>query len=189
MLSNQCLLLAMFRILELHLVCRSSFHLVRSLPDDRVNRLRKVLDIVGVQASHADAAVFGHVDMVLLAQSQDLGLGQAGEREHADLIGNVVPRAGSLQLLEVLAQRRAHLDDAAGHGAQVTLPLGEQLWVVEDCGSDTGAVRGRVGDLGALQDGELRGDALGGVLGVRAGGGDEVEAAGALAVETEVLGV
>jgi len=125
--------------------------------------------------------------VVLLAKSQDLGLGQAGEREHADLVGDVVPCTGSLEFLEVVAQCRAHLDDAAGHGAQVTFPLGEQLFVVEDCGSDSCTVRGRVGDLGALEDGELGGDALGGVLGVRAGGGDEVEAAGTLAVQTKVL--
>lgn len=127
--------------------------------------------------------------MVLLTQSQDLVLGQAGEREHANLVCDVVPSARSLQLLEVVAQSCAHLDDAARHGAQVTLPLGEQLFVIEHCGSDAGTVRGRVGDLGALEDGELGGNALGSVLGVRAGGCDEVEAAGALAIQTKVLGV
>jgi hypothetical protein len=139
------IVLAMFRILELHPARRFTMtHLIRSLPDNRIDRLGEVLDVLGVQASHADTAVLGHVDVVLLAESQDLRLGQASEREHADLVGDVVPRAGSLQLLEVVAQCRAHLDDTAGHGAQVALPLGEQLLVVEDCGSNAGTVRRRV---------------------------------------------
>ena len=143
--------------------------LLRRLPNNSINRLGEVLNIVRVQASHADAAVLGHVHVVLLAQRQDLLLAEAGEREHADLIGDVVPCAGSLELVELLLQRLAHLDDAARHGAEIAFPLGEELLVVEDCGGDAGAVGGRVGDLGALEDGELGGDALGGVFGVGAG--------------------
>jgi hypothetical protein len=163
--------------------------LLGRLPDNGVNSLGKVLDIVSVQTRHADASVLRHVDVVLLAQRKDLVLGETSEREHADLIGNVVPCAGSLELLELRLQRLAHLDNATGHGAEIAFPLSEELLVVENCGGDTCAVCGRVGDLGTLEDGELRGHALGGVLGVGAGRGDEVEAACTLAVETEVLGV
>lgn len=143
--------------------------LLRSLPDNSVDCFGKVLDVVRVKTRHADAAVLRHVDVVLLAQREDLLFGQTGEREHADLVGDVVPGAGSLELLEFRLESLTHLDDAAGHGAQVAFPLGEELLVVEDCGGDACAVRGRVGDFGTLQDGELRGDALGGVLSVGAG--------------------
>lgn len=120
----------------------SAHSLLRSLPDDSINRLGKVLDIVRVQASHADTAVLSHVDVVLLAQRQDLLLAEAGEGEHADLVGDVVPRAGSLELVELLLERLAHLDDAAGHGAKIAFPLGEELLIVEDCGGDASSVGG-----------------------------------------------
>lgn len=169
------------------LACHAHNRLLR-LANDLVNGLGKVLDIPRVETSHADAAVLGHVDVGVLAQLQDLGLAETGEAEHADLVGDVVPGARGAELLELGTQDLAHLDDAAGHGAQVVLPLGEQGGVVEDGAGDAGAVQRGVGDLGALQDGELGGDAGGGVGGVGGRGGDEVEAAGALAVEAKVLG-
>lgn len=154
-----------------------------------MNGLGRVHDIARVQAGHADAAILRHVDVRILAQLQDLGLGQAGEAEHADLVRDVLPRVrAAVEFLEQGAQRGAHVLDAAAHGAQVVLPLGEEGRVVEDGAGDAGAVRGRVADLGALQDGQLRGDAVDGRARVRAGARDEVEGARALAVEAEVLG-
>lgn len=126
--------------------------------------------------------------MPLVAQGLDLLLRQAGETEHADLRGDVVPRAGGAAGLETLAQTAAHLQDAAAHGAQIILPLGEERGVVQDTASDAGAVRGRVGDLGALQDGQLAGDVAIGGGGVCARRRDKVERASALAIQAEVLG-
>ena len=138
-----------------HTYARAGHSLLRSLPNNSINRLSEVLDIVRVQASHADTAVFSHVHVVLLAQRQDLRLAETREGEHADLVGDVVPRAGRLELVELRLERFAHLYDAAGHGAQIAFPLGEKLLVVEDCGGDAGAVGGRVGDFGSLEDGQL----------------------------------
>lgn len=164
-----------------------------NLPHDGIHSLGKVLDVVGVQAGHADAAVLGHVDVELLPEPQDLGLGQAGVAEHTDLVGDVVPVARGAQLGEPGTQGRAHAENAARHGTQVLLPLGEEGDVVEDGGGDAGAVDGRIANLGALQDGQLRshaGDGLArrGLRGATGGRGHEVEAAGTLAIEAEVFG-
>ena len=163
------------------------------LLDRGTHRLSHILDIMRVEAGHADAAILGHVDVPLVAEGGDLGLGQPGEAEHADLAGDVGPGARGVEFLEVVAQGLAHLDDAAAHGAEVAFPLAEEGGVVEDAAGDAGAVGGRVGDLAALEDGELAGDAGGGVLGGGgvggAGAGDEVEGARSFAVEAEVFGV
>lgn len=127
--------------------------------------------------------------MRILSDLQDLLLRQSREAEHADLIRDMLPAALlPVQLLQFPPQRFAHVDDAAGHGAQVGFPLLEELGVVEDEAGDAGAVGGRVADLAALEDGELGCYAADCVLGVRAGAGDEVEGAGSFAVETEVFG-
>lgn len=129
-----------------------------------------------------------HVDVILFTQNLDLRLSQARETEHANLIGDMLPRARGALVLETLAQTLAHVDDAATHGAQVILPHGKQLRIVEDAAGDVGAVGGRVGDFGALQDGELGRHVVSGSAGVGPGGREEVKDARALAVEPEVLG-
>ncbi len=98
------------------------------------------------------------------------------------------PGARRSQFLQLTPQRGPHILDPAAHRTQIGLPLGEELRVVEDERGDAGAVGRRVADLAALQDGELGGDAGGGVGGIRAGAGHEMEGAGALAVQAEVLG-
>lgn len=131
-------------------------------PDGLVERLRDVFNVVRVKTCHGDAAVLGHVDVRVLAQLQDLLLCQAGEAEHADLVGDVVPGTGGTELLELAAQCLAHLDDAARHGSQVLFPLCEELWCVQDEGGDTRTICRGVGDLGTLENGELRGHTSGG---------------------------
>ncbi|KAI7372235.1 PLP-dependent transferase [Hortaea werneckii] len=134
--------------------------LVRRLPDHTIHGLGKVIDVLRIQTRHTNTSVLGHVDMELLAELLHLLLVEAGEGEHANLVGDVIPGAGSAHLLELGAELLAHLDDAAGHGAEVLLPLREQLLVVEDRAGYPGAVGGRVGDLGALQDGQLAAHAV-----------------------------
>lgn len=96
-----------------------------SLPNDTINRLGKVVDVISIQPGHRDTAVFRlgsiiviigkessttkvtgeegekiyikskkkthHIDMPLLSQNPNLLLRQAGEAEHADLAGDMVP--------------------------------------------------------------------------------------------------
>lgn len=165
---------------ESNLACR---------PNDLIHGLCEVIHVLSIQARHTDSSILGHVDVLVLPNLQHLLLIQPREAEHADLLRDVVPLAGRAHLLEFAPQRLPHADNAPGHGAQVRLPLCEQVLVVEDQASDARAVGWGVADLGALQDGELAGDAHGSVLCVGARGGDEVEASCALAVETKVLGV
>lgn len=153
-----------------------------------MNSLREIIYILGVQTRHADTAVLGHVDVSLVAQTKDLLLRQTCEAEHADLVGDVVPGSWSTELLKLGAQSVAHVLDTAGHGGEVLLPLSEQLGVVEDGAGDASAVQGRVGDLGALENSELRSQPVDGSGGLRSGSCDGVEATSTLTVETEVLG-
>lgn len=59
-----------------------------------------------------------------------------------------------------------HGDDATGHRLEVRLPLFKQCRVVEDNVGDSGAVRGRVRNLAALDDGKLAGNVRGRLDGV-----------------------
>ena len=53
--------------------------------------------------------------------------------EHPDLVHNVIPVSGRLELFgQQAVQLLAHVDDASGHGPDVALPLLEQLVVVQD---------------------------------------------------------
>jgi hypothetical protein len=116
---------------------------------------------------------------VLLSQLRHLLGGQAGVREHADLAGDVAPVVLAAQLLEVVLEQGAHLDDAVRHALDFAQPLLVQRGVVQDRAGDACAVHGRVGVQGAHEDFHLRVDALG----FFGGGGHDGEGADALAVE------
>ena len=126
--------------------------------------------------------------MELISELENLLLAQPREAEHANLVFDVIPGARSAELLELLPKHLAHRDDSARHGLEVLLPLGKQGRVIEDGGSNASTVDGRVANLGALQDGELRSDAAGDGSSLVGRGGNEVECAGALAIQTQVLG-
>lgn len=84
------------------------------------------------------------------------------------------------QLLQVLAEQGAHLDDAVGHALDLTQPLLVELGVVHDGGGNAGTVDGRVGVEGADEDLDLRIHAL-----LLLGGlADEGESTDTLTVET-----
>jgi hypothetical protein len=159
-----------------------------SISHNLVNRLGKVLNVVIVETSHADTAVLGHVDVEFFSKLKHLLLAQPSKAEHTDLVGNVVPGTGGLEFLKLAAESITHADDTARHGAQVLLPLSEEVAVVEDCADDAGTVQRRIGDLGSLEDSQLRANAGNCVGSLRSGRGNGVEAAGTLSVKTEILG-
>lgn len=128
-----------------------------------------------------------HINMPLLPEPLHLRLTQARKTKHANLARDVVPAARGAAPLQPLAQAAAHLHDPAAHRAQIGLPLRKQRGVVEDPRRDARAVRGRVRDLGPLQDGQLRRHVRGCRGRLWARRGDEVERACALAVQAEVL--
>lgn len=88
------------------------------------------------------------------------------------------------ELLEVGAEERAHLDDAASHALDLTEPLLVKSRVVHDGGGDAGTVNGRVGVEGTDENLDLRIDTLL-LLGVLANEGESTDT---LTVETHVLG-
>lgn len=178
-----------------------------SLPHNAVDRLGKVVDVLGVQASHGYPAVLGlsemkvsshskppliivqtyHVNMPLLSQDLHLLLTQASEAEHANLARDVVPLPRGPLGLQPLLQSLAHLDDPAAHSAQVLLPLRKQLSIIEDQRRRTRTVRRRIRNLRALQDGQLAGNICNRLHGLRARRRDKVERTRALAVQAKIL--
>lgn len=67
-------------------VCRQP-----SLLGDLVDAVRQVLDVLGCHAGHRDASIFGQVNAEVLAQARALLGVHAGEAEHSNLIGDVLP--------------------------------------------------------------------------------------------------
>lgn len=114
------------------------------VPDHIVQGLGKIFNIVGVETSHADAAVLGHVDMPLLPDGQDLLLGDAGEAEHADLTGDVFPVARGSQSIELGFEGLSLLNYATRHGFEIFFPLGKEGRVVQDRAGNAGTISGRV---------------------------------------------
>lgn len=94
-----------------------------------------------------------HIDVPLLAQDLHLLLTQPRKTKHANLASNMIPRARRALGLQSLLQAATHFDDAAAHGLEVLLPLSIQGWVVEYNTGNARAVRGRIRNLRALQDG------------------------------------
>lgn len=88
-----------------------------------------------------------------------LGL-QTGVGEHANLAGDVGPVVLTAELLEVLAQESAHLDDTVSHALDLAEPLLVQRGIVHDCRGDAGTVDGWVGVERTDQDLDLRLDTL-----------------------------
>jgi hypothetical protein len=88
----------------------------------------------------------------------------------------------------MMPQSLAHILDPPTHRPQIGLPLVEEIRVVEHEAHYPRAVRRRVADLTALQNGKLRPNSTDGVSGVCARPGDEMKRTGSLAVEPEIFG-
>eukprot|EP00197_Chlamydomonas_leiostraca_P002638 CAMPEP_0202857014 /NCGR_PEP_ID=MMETSP1391-20130828/107_1 /ASSEMBLY_ACC=CAM_ASM_000867 /TAXON_ID=1034604 /ORGANISM="Chlamydomonas leiostraca, Strain SAG 11-49" /LENGTH=364 /DNA_ID=CAMNT_0049535757 /DNA_START=1505 /DNA_END=2599 /DNA_ORIENTATION=+ len=150
-----------------------------------VHRLSQALHVARVDARHADAPVARHVDGVACGHLVHHLPAHARVRKHADLRGHVRPGPAAALRLHVLAQQRAHADDAVSHALDLLVPLRLELLVLEHRAHDQGAVQGRVGVHGARDALHLalhRARLLGAV-------GDQRERAHALPVQPHVLGV
>lgn len=128
-----------------------------------------------------------HVNVILLFEKFDLRLGQASKTEHANLIGDMLPLARGTLGLETLAKTLTHVDDTTTHRAQILLPHGEQLRVVEDTTGNVRPVGRGVGDLCPLQGRQLRGDVRGGCDSVGTGRSDEMKGPRTLTIQSKVL--
>lgn len=117
-----------------------------------VDSLRKPLDISGRDTSDRDPSILGSVDTMLLGQSLHLLRLQSSVGKHANLARDVAPVVLAAQLLEILLEKGAHLDDAVGHTLDLAEPLLLEFGVVEDLRGDAGAVDGRIGVERADED-------------------------------------
>lgn len=151
---------------------------------DSVNGLAHVLHVAGREAGHTDSSILGQVDTVLLHQPLTLILVQAGEAEHANLIGDVLPRSATPLRLEHIAQLSSHGDDSLGHLAHVLQPLSSQSGIVQYFRGNASTVNGWVRVEGANDDLDLRHD-LGRLVLISTGQGEGTHT---LAVEAHVLG-
>mmetsp|Transcript_14294 Transcript_14294/g.46117 ORF Transcript_14294/g.46117 Transcript_14294/m.46117 type:complete len:298 (+) Transcript_14294:14-907(+) len=156
---------------------------MRDLLEDVGDGRGELVDVLRVDAGHGDAARLEHVDVVLLADLEDLGLGHARVGEHADLRRDVAPVAARVQRVELGPERRAHVADAARHDLERVEPRGLEVRVVEDRGDDARAEGRRVRVHGARDLFQVAPHGVG-LVGRRDG---RVDGARALAVEPEVL--
>mmetsp|Transcript_27839 Transcript_27839/g.69788 ORF Transcript_27839/g.69788 Transcript_27839/m.69788 type:complete len:426 (+) Transcript_27839:122-1399(+) len=112
---------------------------------DGMDGFGKMVHIGWGDARNADAAVLGHVHVVVRAQRIHLIGCQAGVAKHADLVGDVFPVACGPERLQLVHERLAHVDDAARHGLHVARPLRPEFGVTQDGFHQARAVDGRVG--------------------------------------------
>lgn len=154
-------------------------HHASRLTGDLEDGLGQTLDVAGRDTSNGDTTVLGGVDGVLLGQSIHLLGLQTGEGEHADLAGDVGPVVLAAELLKVLAEQLAHLDDTVSHALDLTEPLLVQRRIVHDGGGDAGTVDRGVRVEGTNENLDLRLNTLL-LLGVLA---DEGESTDTLTIE------
>ena len=84
--------------------------------------------------------------MVLLDQNRDHFLAETSVGEHPDLVSDVVPGPWSPDLLKVLSQKSSHIDNSLGNTvSELSGPVFEVAFVVEDLGSYFSSILGRAG--------------------------------------------
>ena len=126
--------------------------------------------------------------MPLFLQHVDLSLRKTGKAKHANLIRDMIPRPRRTFCLQPSPQSGPHLLNPTTHGPQIVLPFREELGIIQHAIGNAGPVGRRIGNLTALQEGQLTGDILAGSDRTRAGSTDKVEGSGTLTVQTQVLG-
>ena len=111
--------------------------------------------------------------------------GRKHRPEHANLINDMVPSAGGVELFgQQSIKLFPHVDDTTGHGLDIEFPLLEELGVVQDQSDQSRAMSGGVTDLASAEDGELTADL---VRGFRRGR-EDVKGTDTFTVQTCVLG-
>jgi len=119
-------------------------------PNNLVQILCKVSQVLPVQPRHADPSVCSHIDMCLLHKRLALLWSDSGETgflstpstpahsvphspKHPDLVDNVIPVARCLEFFcQHLVQLLPHVNNTPRHGRNVPFPLFKQLCVVQN---------------------------------------------------------
>jgi len=83
--------------------------------DDRVDAISNIVHIAWVEASHGNPTISSHVDVELIYHPLNLGLRQAGEGEHTNLVRDMVPCTWGALCFKCLSQRRPHLQNPIRH--------------------------------------------------------------------------
>ena len=139
------------------------FHLL-DLSDSFVDALSKVVDIFRIQTSHLKKKSIpkNHKNQSLIAETytytsitheitrsfilQEVALVgvESSERKHADLVGDVIPLAGSSKLFQTTSELVSHEIDSVRHFFDVLSPLCRQFWCVQYSRHDSGAMCRRI---------------------------------------------
>lgn len=102
------------------------------IANDPIHRLCKVLYILRGQASNTDSTIISEVDVEAFLQGLALGLTQTSVGEHADLVDDVLPFAGSVHSDKFVIEGLAHGFDTGDHCGEVIHPFGVELRIIKD---------------------------------------------------------
>lgn len=92
-----------------------------------MNSVSQISVVLRRNTGNRNATVVGQIHRVLLDQSLHLLAVQAGEAEHTDLIGNVLPVVRGALFLQILDQRFPHGYDTIGHALDLLEPIFENI--------------------------------------------------------------
>jgi len=121
-----------------------------------LDSISNVFNVLGVKTSHGDSARLDQVDVVFLGEELTLFSIQSGEREHTNLVGNVIPVSGASIINQSLLEGISHFDDSVGDHFHFGQPGLVSLGVGEDSVDNEGTVLGRVGVHGSDDGLQLR---------------------------------
>lgn len=111
------------------------------LKDGGLDRARQILQILFVYSSHRYSSVRYHIDMKPVDQHPALQWRQSCEGEHADLVGNMVPRSRCPDSLQLLSQILPGLNNSECHNvSQFCSPGLRKLLAIEDLLSNVSSV-------------------------------------------------
>ena len=125
----------------LHFIAICSL-LISEVLSDVLDGVGNVFDVACGEACHGDSSVSSHVNVVLIDHCLTLLGGEACEREHADLVGDMVPVALGAVLNQCILQDHSHLVHSVSHCLQFKEPLLSVIWNSEYLGCDPGTMDG-----------------------------------------------
>merc|ERR1719461_474383 len=88
----------------------------------RLSLHRQYKELRGSNTSHANSTIAEHVNVILLFNESNLFRGEAGETEHADLVGDVVPSSRTTSLFEGGPQSGSHFQNPSRHNVELFFP-------------------------------------------------------------------
>lgn len=81
--------------------------------------------------------------MPLVNEDSALFGSESGEGEHADLVHDMIPVSGHLEVIKLRFKSLSHIGDSLRDHLEFSFPLGEVLRVAQNLGSDSSTVQRR----------------------------------------------